>query len=67
MSYSGYDIEDAIIMNKYSIDRGFARIMYVRRYGAGLKKYPNGAIDAINPPPEMTQRDKLQKGQESRF
>jgi DNA-directed RNA polymerase III subunit RPC2 len=43
MSYSGYDIEDAIILNKYSIDRGFARIMYIRRYGCGIKKYANGS------------------------
>lgn len=52
MSYSGYDIEDAIILNKYSIDRGFARIMYVRRYESGLKRYPNGANDSVNSPPE---------------
>ena len=32
MSYSGYDIEDAVILNKASLDRGFARAMYVRRY-----------------------------------
>ena len=32
MSYSGYDIEDAIILNKASVDRGFMRIEYLRRY-----------------------------------
>jgi DNA-directed RNA polymerase III subunit RPC2 len=53
MSYSGYDIEDAIVMNKASIDRGFARIMYIRRYGSGLKRYPNGATDSVNSPPEI--------------
>ena len=32
MSYSGYDIEDAIVLNQASIDRGYGRIMYMRRY-----------------------------------
>jgi DNA-directed RNA polymerase III subunit RPC2 len=32
MSYSGYDIEDAVILNKASLDRGFGRAMYMRRY-----------------------------------
>lgn len=39
MSYSGYDIEDAIIVNKASLDRGFERSFYYRRYEAELKKY----------------------------
>lgn len=32
MSYSGYDIEDAVMINKASLDRGFGRSMYYRRY-----------------------------------
>jgi DNA-directed RNA polymerase III subunit RPC2 len=52
MSYSGYDIEDAIVMNKNSIDRGFARVMYIKRYGTGLKKYSDGSSDIINSPPD---------------
>ena len=49
MSYSGYDIEDAVILNKASLDRGFARAMYVRRYQTDIKKYSNGATDIIVP------------------
>jgi DNA-directed RNA polymerase III subunit RPC2 len=53
MSYSGYDIEDAVILNKSSLDRGFGRAMYVRRYGTNLKKYPNGAHDMIAKTPTI--------------
>lgn len=34
MSYSGYDIEDAIVMNKSSLDRGFGRCIVVKKYTA---------------------------------
>jgi len=37
MSYSGYDIEDAVILNRASLDRGFGRAMYMRRYQTNLK------------------------------
>lgn len=49
MSYSGYDIEDAVILNKSSLDRGFGRAMYIRRYQTDIKKYSNGATDIILP------------------
>src|SRR3954451_19591839 len=39
MSYSGYDIEDAIVVNKASMDRGFGRTLYYRKYEAELKKH----------------------------
>ena len=55
MSYSGYDIEDAIILNKSSLDRGFGRAMYIRRYQTDIKKYYNGATDIILP--GVTQKD----------
>lgn len=45
MSYSGYDIEDAILLNKASLDRGFGRIMSLRRNETVMEKYPNGTMD----------------------
>lgn len=50
MSYSGYDIEDALVLNKASIDRGFGRCQVFRKYTAEMQKYPNGRKDAIVPP-----------------
>lgn len=41
MSYSGYDIEDALVLNKASIDRGFGRCQVMRKYATTLRKYPN--------------------------
>ena len=50
MSYSGYDIEDAIILNKASLDRGFARIMSLRRNETIFERYPNSTKDRRFPP-----------------
>jgi DNA-directed RNA polymerase III subunit RPC2 len=53
MSFTGYDIEDASILNKASLDRGFGRMVYMRRHQVSLKKYQNGAEDQIMTPPTM--------------
>ena len=47
MSYSGYDIEDAIVMNRASLDRGFGRCTVLRKYSAQVKKYSNRTMDRI--------------------
>ncbi|ONK81475.1 uncharacterized protein A4U43_C01F29520 [Asparagus officinalis] len=38
MSYSGYDIEDAIVMNKSSLDRGFGRCITMKKYSVLKEK-----------------------------
>ncbi|KAI9871660.1 MAG: DNA-directed RNA polymerase III core subunit ret1, partial [Pleopsidium flavum] len=47
MSYSGYDIEDALVLNKASCDRGFGRCQVFRKYSTTLRKYPNSTADRL--------------------
>lgn len=47
MSYSGYDIEDALVLNKASCDRGFGRCQVLRKYATQLRKYPNRSADRV--------------------
>ena len=53
MSFTGYDIEDAVILNRSSLDRGFGRAMTLRRYQTELKKYDQGVSDEVSSPPPM--------------
>ena len=50
MLWCRYDIEDALIMNRSSLDRGFGRCMLMRKHGTVLKRYPNRAADQIIAP-----------------
>jgi len=49
MSYTGYDIEDAVILNRASLERGFGRAVYMRKQNANLRRYNNGAADILVP------------------
>jgi len=51
MSYSGYDIEDALMLNSASLDRGLGRCMVLKKFTCALKKFPNGASERTAPPP----------------
>lgn len=55
MSYSGFDIEDASILNKASLDRGFGRCMVLRKFQTSLRRYPNGYMDENHAPPDPSQ------------
>ncbi|KAH9624107.1 hypothetical protein KSS87_020572 [Heliosperma pusillum] len=50
MSYSGYDIEDAIVMNKSSLDRGFGRCIVMKKKNAVMQRYDNNIADRILKP-----------------
>ena len=47
MSYSGYNIEDALILNKASLDRGFGRCFIYKNQTCSLKRYANQTFDRI--------------------
>jgi DNA-directed RNA polymerase III subunit RPC2 len=47
MSFSGYDIEDALVLNKASCDRGFGRCQVFRKNATKLQKYPNRSADRL--------------------
>jgi len=51
MSYSGYDIEDAVVLNRASVDRGFGRCVVLRKHSSTMRRYPNHTTDRIMPPP----------------
>jgi DNA-directed RNA polymerase III subunit RPC2 len=53
MSYSGYDIEDATVINKASIDRGYGRCIVLKKYANQLRRYENGTSDVVRPPDPM--------------
>ncbi|KAI5186917.1 DNA-directed RNA polymerase III subunit RPC2 [Nematocida homosporus] len=57
MSMTGYDIEDALILNQASIDRGVGRAILMKTHSLSLRTYPGGTADSITgtgiPPPGM--------------
>ena len=49
-SFDGYNIEDAVIMNEASIDRGLARTTYMRTYQTEAQRFWGGQQDKIGIP-----------------
>jgi DNA-directed RNA polymerase III subunit RPC2 len=47
MSYSGHDIEDAVVLNKASLDRGFGRRYLLSKLDLLVKHYDESTCDQI--------------------
>lgn len=50
MCYDGYNMEDGVILNKGSVERGLARSTYLRPMGIEELRYSGGLVDEISVP-----------------
>ena len=61
MCYEGYNMEDAVVFNKSSIERGLARSTYFRPYAIEELRYSGGLMDEIGIPNKEVRGYKSEK------
>jgi len=61
MTYEGYNMEDALVLNKGGVDRGVGRSFYFRPYSAIEMNYAGGLKDEIAIPEKDTSGYRMEK------
>jgi DNA-directed RNA polymerase subunit B len=61
IDYEGYNMSDALVVNKASLERGFGRSTYYRPYITEKLRYPGGQVDEVCIPTKDAQGYTLEK------